>query len=168
MCATKAFKPPDWQQVIDSLYLATDRDLVRLRVGIDAILLDPQRIASIRRRLAVGQLIHYMSERENRFNSGRVAELLADRVLIQTQEQKLRWLHYGSIQLDPPVGRGAAPVAIGRAAFAVGDPVSFEDRELAHCFGVIKRINAKSATVARQTGADVRVPYAQLLRVVDL
>lgn len=167
MNAPKAFKAPDWQQIIDSLYLASDRELVRLRVAIDAILLDPQRIAEIRRRLSIGQLVHYLSERQSRVNNGRIVELMADRVLIEAADQKLRWLHYASIQLDPPVARAAAPSRDGGAAFAVGDRVSFEDRDFVHRFGVIKRINRKSATVQRENGA-LRIPYPQLRRVVDL
>ncbi len=167
MNAPKAFKAPDWQQIIDSLYLASDRDLVRLRVAIDAILLDPQRIAEIRRRLSIGQLVHYLSERQNRVNHGCIIELMADQVLIEAADQKLRWLHYASIQLDPPVARAAAPTLAGGKAFAVGDRVSFEDRDLVHRFGVIQRINRKTATVRRENGV-LRVPYPQLRRVVDL
>ena len=167
MNAPRAFKAPDWQQIIDSLYLASDRDLVRLRVAIDAILLDPQRIAEIRRRLSIGQLVHYLSERQNRLNNGRIVELMADRVLIEAADQRLRWLHYASIQLDPPVARAAAPSTGGGAAFAAGDRVSFEDRDFVHRFGVIKRINRKTATVQQEDGA-LRIPYPQLRRVVDL
>ena len=167
MNAPKPFKAPDWQQITDSLYLATDRDLVRLRVAIDAILLDPQRIAEIRRRLSIGQLVHYLSESQNRLNNGRIVELMADRVLIQAADHKLRWLHYASIQLDPPVGRAPGPMLAGGTAFAVGERVSFEDRDLVHRFGVIKRINRKTATVACDAGA-LRIAYAQLRRVVDL
>ena len=79
----------------------------------------------------------------------------------------MRWLHYASIQLDPPVTRAAAPSPDGGAAFTVGDRVSFEDRDLVHRFGVIKRINRKTATVQRENGA-MRIAYPQLRRVVDL
>ena len=152
-------KPTDWQKVRDRLPLATDRELVMLRVAIDRILLDPQRTAAIRSRLVVGQSVQYLSERQNRINDGRVVELMADRVLIETQDQMLRWLHYASIQIDAP----APP----RAAFNAGDTVSFDDRELIHRFGVVKRVNRLTVTVTSE-GRDLRIPYAQLRRVVDL
>jgi hypothetical protein len=167
MRAFKANKTPDWQQVIDSLRQASDRDLVRLRVAIDEILLDPARITEIRSRLGIGLFVQYLSERHNRMNTGRIVELMADRVLIQTTDQKLRWLHYASIQLDPPAARRAPAHLPGGVAFAVGDKVSFEGRDLRHRFGVVKRINRVTATVTGEAG-DVRVPYAQLGRVVDL
>ena len=167
MRAFKANKTHDWQQVIDSLHLASDRNLVRLRTAIDDILLDPQRIAEIRSRLVVGQFTQYLSERQNRVNSGRIVEMTADRVLIQTLDHKLRWLHYASVQLDPPVARRPAAHVPGGAAFATGDKVSYEGRDLRHRFGMVKRINRLTATVTGEAG-DVRIPYAQLRRVVDL
>lgn len=167
MRAIKANQTPDWQQVIDTLYQASDRDLVRLRVAIDEILLDPARIAEIRARLAVGQFVAYLSERNGGVNSGRIVELMADRVLIQTGDHKLRWLHYASIQLDPPAARRPPAHVPGGAAFAVGDKVSYEGRDLKHRFGVIKRINRVTATVSGDAG-EARIPWNQLRRVVDL
>jgi hypothetical protein len=167
MRAFKANKTFDCQQFIDSLHQASERDLVRLRVAIDEVLLDPVRIAGIRARLGIGQFVQYLSERQNRMNTGRIVELMADRVLIRTADQKLRWLHYASIQLEPLEARGAPARVAGGASFAVGDKVSFEGRDLRHRFGVVKRINRVTATVTGEAG-DVRVPYALLGRVVDL
>lgn len=160
-------RQPDWQQVQDSLHDATDRELARLRVAIDRILLDPERIARIRARLAVGQFVQYLSERQQRINGGRIVELMTDRVLIRTHDHKLRWLHYAAIQLDPPVARTAGAHPVQGAGFAVGARVSYEGRDLVHHFGIIKRINRKTATVTTNAG-DLRVAYALLRRVVDL
>ncbi|MBL8386423.1 MAG: hypothetical protein JNM90_25285 [Burkholderiales bacterium] len=157
---------PDWQQVIDALPQASDHELARLRLAIDEILLDPQRIAEIRARLAVGQTIDYLSERQNRTSHGRIVELMADRVLIQTAERKLRWLHYASIQLDPPVSR-RQPETPAPPRFRIGERVSYEDRAMVHRFGTVKRINRISVTVQGDDGA-VRIPFTQLRRVVDL
>ena len=167
MRAPKAKKTPDWLQVIEALHHASDSELVRLRAAIDEILLDPARIAEIRSRLAVGKFIQYMSERQGRMNTGCIVELMADRVLIQTADQKLRWLHYASIHLDPPAARRMPPPVPGATAFALGEKVSYEGRDLVHHFGVVKRINRVSVTITGENG-DVRVPYAQLRRVVDL
>jgi hypothetical protein len=153
-------KPIDWQRVLAALPQAPEDDLLKLRLEIDRVLLDPHRIATIRARLAVGQTVEYLSERQSRLNSGRVVELTSDRVLIETDDGLLRWLHYAAIRLDaPPDDRSRA--------FAVGDRVGFEDKTLKHRFGVIKRINRITATVTSE-GADVRVPFAALGRVVDL
>jgi hypothetical protein len=163
----KAAKPTNWQQVLDELHLASDRELVRLRVAIDRLLLDPERIASIRRHLQVGQLIHYLSERQNRINSGRIVELMADRVLIQTTDHKLRWLHYASIQFNAAAARDAIAHVPGGTSFGVGDRVSFEGRDMVHHFGTVVRVNQKTATVQAGDG-QLRVPYPALRRVVDL
>ena len=109
MRAPKAKKTPDWSQVIEALHHASDSELVHLRAAVDEILLDPARIAEIRSRLAVGKFIQYRSERQGRMNTGCIVELTADRVLIQTADRKLRWLHYASIQLDPPAARRTPP-----------------------------------------------------------
>lgn len=167
MRSPKAKKTPDWLQVIEALHQASDTELVRLRAAIDEILLDPARIAEIRSRLAVGKFVQYLSERQGRMNTGCIVELMADRVLIQTADQKLRWLHYASIQLDPPAARRAPLPTPGRGAFAVGEKVSYEGRDLIHRFGVVKRINRVSITITGENG-DVRVPFAHLRRVVDL
>jgi hypothetical protein len=59
------------------------------------------------------------------------------------------------------------PPVPGATAFAMGEKVSYEGRDLVHHFGVVKRINRVSVTITGENG-DVRVPYAQLGRVVDL
>ena len=159
--------PPDWQRFLDALHLASDRDLVRLRVAIDRLLLDPERIAAIRGKLVIGQLISYLSERQNRVNSGRIVELMADRVLIQTQDHMLRWLHYASIQVDAPAPQGAAASAPNGAEFSVGDMVSFDDRDQVHRFGLVRRVNPKTVTVQIE-GRQLRVPHGSLRRVVDI
>lgn len=161
MTAVRGPKPVDWRRVVDALSSAPENELLRLRMAIDHILLDPHRIATIRARLSVGQGVHYLSERQNRMMFGRVVELMADRVLIETAERMLRWLHYASIRFDAPADENR------ERAFSVGDRISFEDRDFRHRFGVIRRINRITATVDSE-GVALRVPFAALTRVVDL
>lgn len=159
-------KKPDWRRLLAALPQANDRDLVRLRLAIDRILLDPQRIAAIRRDLKVGQTIAYVSERRNRVSEGRVVELMADRVLIETGEGMLRWLHYASIQVSPSYDGDVESAEKGPLPYAAGDVVSYDDRGV-HRFGKVVRVNRKTATLEID-GRTVRVPHAALRPVVDI
>ena len=159
-------KKPDWRRLLAALPHATDRDLVRLRLAIDRILLDPQRIAAIRRDLRVGQEINYVSERRNRVSSGRVVEMMADRVLIETGEGMLRWLHYASIQVSAPYEGDVEAAEARPLPYVAGDMVSHDDRGV-HRFGKVVRVNRKTVTV-ESGGRTVRVPHAALRPVVDI
>lgn len=167
MSTARPRRKPDWQQLFDALPLASDRDLVRLRVAIDRILLDPERIAAIRRELTVGQTVSYLSERQHGINSGRIVELMADRVLIQTRDEQPRWLHYASIQIGTPHDGDVESSLATRRPYAAGDMVSYEDRDLVHRFGVVIRVNRKTATLENE-GVRVRVPHVALRPVVDI
>ena len=75
---------------------------------------------------------------------------------------------YAAIQIDAASMPRAEPhTRLDRQAFAVGDTVSFEGRDLIVHFGTIERLNQKTATVSCD-GQQWRVSYALLRPVIDL
>ena len=159
----------DLHEVMTSLQRASDLDLLRLRTAIDHLLQQPARILAIRQQLHVGQVVDYLNPSLNRMRQGRAIQFKPDGVLIQDDGlAKCLWLPYASIQVDPTSAPKSAPTPLqNRHAFAIGDTVSFEGRDLIQRFGTIERINQKTATLSCD-GQSWRVAFALLHHVVDL
>ena len=159
----------DLHEVMTSLQRASDLDLLRLRTAIDHPLQQPARILAIRRQLHAGQVVNYLSLRENRMRQGRVIQFKPDWVLVQDDSlAKCVWIPYASIQVDATaVSKSNPPPRPNRREFVIGDTVSFEGRDLIQRFGTIVRINQKTVTLSC-AGQSWRVSFALLHHVVDL
>src|SRR5437016_14606553 len=136
----------DWHELMSSLQKTADLDLLRLRTAIDHLLQQPGRIIAIRQRLQLGQKVDYWNLRENRMQHGRIIEFKPEQVLVQSDDSsKYWWMPYAAIQIDAASMPRAEPhTRLDRQAFAVGDTVSFEGRDLIVHFGTIERLNQKT------------------------
>jgi len=159
----------DLHELMSSLQQASDLDLLRLRTAIDHLLMQPQRILAVRRRLQLGQEVDFWNLRENRLRRGRIVQFKSDQLMIQTESPaQYWWVTYAALQLDasqtPPP---EPPPRARRSDFAPGDTVSFEGRDLIQRVGTVVRLNPKTVTVSCD-GQQWRVPFGFLRRVVDI
>ena len=159
----------DLHEVMSSLQQATDIDLLRLGAAIDHLLQSPSRILAVRQHLHLGQEVQFWNVRLNRMHHGRITKFKPEEVLILTEAPgQYWWVPYAAIQLDPnQAPPPPAPKAPGREAFARGNTVSFEGRDLNQRVGTIVRLNQKTATVSCD-GLEWRVSFALLRHVIDL
>jgi hypothetical protein len=87
-----------------------------------------------------------------------------------SNDGKYKWIRYAALGLDPSVKVAQQPKEVPprREAFALGETVSFEGRDLIPKFGKSSRINQKTASIVCEDGHEWRVSFALLQRVMNV
>lgn len=160
----------DYSKIVATLKQASLFDLYRLRVAINQLLDDPQRIDQIRSRLKPGQTITYFEPAENRLVEATVIKLKRKRVLVENTDDQQRWIiPMYWVNLDEVNTDITLPSKKGldRSQLKVGDIVGFQDNQNNDLSGKVIRLNQKTVTIRTDTGAKWRVGYAWLYPVID-
>lgn len=160
----------DYSTIVATLKQASLFDLYRLRVAINQLLDDPQRIDQIRSRLKPGQTITYFEPTENRLVEAIVIKLKRKRVLIENTDDQQRWtIPMYWVNLDEVNTDITLPSKKGldRSQLKVGDIVGFQDNQNNDVSGKVIRLNQKTVTIRTDTGAKWRVGYAWLYPLID-
>lgn len=160
----------DYSTIVATLKEASLFDLYRLRVAINQLLDDPQRIDQIRSRLKPGQTITYFEPAENRLVEATVIKLKRKRVLVENTDDQQRWIiPMYWVNLDEVNTDITLPSKKGldRSQLKVGDIVGFQDNQNNDLSGKVIRLNQKTVTIRTDTGAKWRVGYAWLYPVID-
>ena len=159
----------DYASLLDALGKASLFDLWRLSAAIGRALEDPNKNEAIRANLRVGQSIRYFEAKENREISGRVVEIKRSRALIQNDHDKRLWnipfymINLQGEHVDSPASRAK----VRRDSLRVGDAVGYRSRTQREVYGVVIKLNRKTATVRLTTGQQWGVPYSLLFYVLD-
>lgn len=159
----------NYAAVLEALQQATEFELFRLRAAIDRVLSEPQRIATIRRRVRRGQRVDYFDPRENRLHHGLVLEMRNSNLVVLDVERSAKLLiDYAALNLDGAdvLIRERNSPGISRQEIAVGDDLGFQDRNGHQRLGTVVRLNHKTVTIDCD-GHPWRVSYALLHRMID-
>ena len=160
----------DYASLIEALSKAPLFDLWRLKTAIARTLEDPSKNEAIRASLRVGQSVHYFDAVANREIPGCVIEIKRSRALIQNDHDKKLWnipfymINLQGQDVDIPA---RAHQKVRRELLRVGDAVGFRNRTNREVYGVVTKINHKTASVRLTTGEQWRVHYGFLFHVVD-
>lgn len=159
----------DYASLLDALGKASLFDLWRLHAAISRALEDPRKNEAIRASLHIGQAVRYFDARENREIPGRVVEIKRSRALIQSEhDQKLWNIPFYMINLrNADVDVRPGPQKVRRDSLRVGDSVGYRSRAHREVYGVVTKLNRKTATVRLTTGDEWGVPYHLLFYVLD-
>lgn len=160
----------DYSKIVEELKDASLFDLYRLRVAIEHLLENPQRIKAIKRQLRPGQDITYFDRAENRLIEAKVIKLKRTRLLVENKHDNQRWdipFHWVNldnvntdIEVSPKVG-------LDKSQLKIGDEVGFLGRQDTEVYGEVIRLNQKTATVLVDEHEQWRVPYGLLFSVID-
>ncbi len=158
--------------ITEELRAASLFDLFRLRAAITLQLEDPIRIDEVRARLRPGMSISYFDEIRNRLVAATVLELHRTRLLIENQQDKVRWsIPFAAVNVNGvETDIRSSPVesqVLDRTWLKVGDPVGFRDRQNRDRYGVVVTLNQKTATILTNDGQKWRVAYQFLFPVID-
>jgi len=159
----------DYASLLDALGKASLFDLWRLSAAIGRALEDPNKNEAIRANLHVGQSIRYFEAKENREITGSVVQIKRSRALIQNDHDKKLWnipfymINLQGAQVDSPASRAK----VHRDSLRVGDAVGYRSRTQREVYGVVIKLNRKTATVQLATGQQWGVPYSLLFYVLD-
>ncbi|MBF0154561.1 MAG: hypothetical protein HQL64_12535 [Magnetococcales bacterium] len=161
----------DYSDILHALHEVSLFDLYRLRVGIDAMLEQPERLAPIKRQLQPGMDISYFSGKENRLVDAAVEEVRRSCLYVRNKADGKRWsvplfavnLNGVDTDIHPRQGQNQ----LERVQLKVGDPVGFYDRQQREQYGEIVQLNQKTASVLSHAGVRWRVAYSLLFKVMD-
>lgn len=159
----------DYASLLDALGKASLFDLWRLNAAIRRVLDDPNKNQVIRAHLRVGQSIRYFETTENREIPGTVVEIKRSRALVQNDHDKKLWnipfymINLQGVQVDSHASRAK----VHPDSLRVGDAVGYRSRTQREVYGVVIKLNRKTATVGLATGQQWGVPYSLLFYILD-
>lgn len=159
----------NYTNLLIELNKASSFDLFRLRSIINKQLDDPSRIFNIKKKLFVGQEITYFEEDENRLIAATIIELKRTRVVVRnTCDKKIWQLFYYHINIDnvqTDIDYSKQP-NLDRNSLKVGDNVSFFNKNGTEIFGIVDKLNPKTAGITTKDGK-WRVIYSALSLVLE-
>ena len=161
----------DYAALLDELEKRSLFDLWRLNAAIARALEDPRKNEAIRARLCIGQAIRYFDAKENREIGGRIVEIKRSRALIENDHDRKLWnipfymINLQGTGLDSQFSRVGQKVR--RDSLQVGDLVSYRSREHRDVYGVVVKLNPKTAQVQLPDGDRWKVSYGLLSHVLD-
>lgn len=161
----------DYSEILHALQTASLFDLYRLRIGIDTLLEQPERLLPIKRQLRPGMTISYFSARENKQFDAVVEEVHQINVTIRNLADGKRWnvplyaINLGGVNTDihPRQGQNR----LDRNQLKVGDSVGFRDRGHQERYGKVLQLNQKTVSLLTSDGMRWRVAYSLLFRVME-
>jgi hypothetical protein len=159
----------DYASLLDALGKASLFDLWRLSAALRRALEDPNKNQAIRANLRVGESIRYFEAKQNREIPGSVVAIKRSRALIQNDHDKKLWdIPFYMINLQGAhVDFHASRAKVSPDSLRVGDAVGYRSRTQREVYGVVIKLNRKTATVRLATGQQWGVPYRLLFYILD-
>lgn len=160
----------NYSEIIRVLDHATGFDLFRIKVAIEKMLDDPDRIIDLKQNLRKGQEIEYFDPGENRVIKAIVVDFKRKRVSVDNVDDGERWnipYYYININgIDTIISSSSSKQGLDRNEVKVGDKVGFIDDDNIEQYGDVVRLNQKTVTL-NCDGAKWRVSYEFLFKIID-
>jgi hypothetical protein len=158
------------QSVFQELQTASDFELLRLKVAIEQLLEDPERINALRKKMVVGMLLDYFNEEENRSIPCELLDIKRTRAIVREVETGKRWtLPFYYLNLDHIATKLVANNKRGmsKAELYIGYTVGFvNSKNNQDYIGQIVKLNPKRA-VLLVGNEEWQVPYQMLFDIID-
>jgi hypothetical protein len=159
----------NYTEVLNALNNASLFDLYRLSAAINNQLVDPTRLAAVKRALVVGQTLRYFDSSRNRLVDATLLRIDRTRASVRNLDDGKPWhipffmidLEGSDVQIAATSQRG-----LDRNSLKVGDRVAYRSRAGHECYGEVVKLNPKTAGVL-VGNQHWRVPYRLLSLVID-
>ena len=159
----------DFTTVLTSLKEASLYDLYRLRVALKNQMDDPEKIKALRQCFAVGSSISYFNSIKNSLCRGTVLRKNLKKVVVMDLEDTQVWtVPYYAINLtgkESDIQRDHHE-KLTKNNLRVNDRIGF-DHEGKHYFGIVNKLNHKTASVLTSEHKRFRVGYGLLFKVIE-
>ena len=155
--------------MLEHLENASLFEIYQTSVVLKKILGNPKRIAGIRSKLMPNQNVSYFNARTNQAIAATVVQLGNTKVLLRNHHDGKNWqvpyymINLGRIKQQASVRSGK----VDSLSLRVGDSVGFVDRQNKSMYGVVQKLNRKTASLILQNGEAWRVAYEQLFHVME-
>ncbi len=155
--------------MLEHLENASLFEIYQTSVVLKKILSDPKRMAQIRSKLAPHQVVSYFNARTNQAIAATVMQLSNTKVLLRNHHDGKSWqVPYYMINLGPITQQAAMRSGkVDSLSLRVGDSVGFTDRQNRSMYGVVQKLNRKTASLILQNGEAWRIAYEQLFHVME-
>ncbi len=161
----------DYTAILEVLNKASLFDLHRLQSAIYQELLNPVRVEQIKAQLKVGQAISYFDPQANGLIDAVILKIQKTRCLVRNVKDQKNWnipFYYINLDdVDTAIQPKPQTTGIPRSALQIGALVGFKDRNHQELFGVVIRLNPKTATVKVSEQHTWLVHYQHLFPVID-
>lgn len=144
-------------------------DLFRLKVLLDKLLIDPVRLTDIKRQLQINQEISYFNVALNQEVVANVIKIARTNVLVRNINDGKIWelplymINTSEFRTDLRKEHHRAD----RLTLQVGDAVGFVSKDNRELYGVVVKLNPKTASIKVVQGGRWRVSYRLLFYVLD-
>ncbi|MBP9729760.1 MAG: hypothetical protein KBD23_06490 [Gammaproteobacteria bacterium] len=155
--------------MLEHLENASLFEIYQTSVVLKKILGDPKRMAQIRSKLAPHQVVSYFNARTNQAITATVVQLSNTKVLLRNHHDGKNWqVPYYMINLGSSTQHASMRSGkVDSLSLRVGDSVGFVDRQNRSLYGVVQKLNRKTASLILQNGEAWRVAYEQLFHVME-
>ena len=161
----------DYSKILEELNRASLFDLHRLQSAIYQELLNPKRIDQIKARLKIGQSIDYFDPQSNDLVDAVILKIQKTRCLVRNLKDNKTWnlpFYYLNLDdVDTDIQPAKNAVGIPKSSLKVGAKVGFKSKYHNDLFGVVIRLNPKTATVKINEDSQWLVPYRGLFYVIE-
>jgi len=165
-------------RMLEALEGATSLQLYQLRAVIDGMLAEQRRTIAARASLHLGQAVQFVDFRTGQLRYGKVVAKHDTQATVLEEQVRRNWkIPYAAIEgaeadsvttstaYEPPP---EPPPATGPSGFSRGDKVTFDDGSGNTIFGVIAKVNRRTATIETEDSRKWRVDLQFLRRVLDV
>ncbi len=159
----------DTSKMIEHLEDTSLFEIYQTSVLLRKILNDPKRIAKVRAQLTPHQVVSYLGARTHRETAATVVQLGRTNVLLKSHQDGAQWrvpyymINLAGITSPSPVRSGK----VDSLSLRVGDSVGFVDKQNQSVYGVVQKLNRKTASIKLQNGQAWRVAYELLFYVME-
>jgi hypothetical protein len=159
----------DFTAILTLLKEASPYDLYRLRVALKNQMDDPEKIKAIRQHFSVNSDISYFNSIKNSLCRGMVLRKNLKKVVVMDREDTQVWtVSYYAINLTGKESdiQGDRHEKLTKNNLRVNDRIGF-DHEGKHYFGIVNKLNHKTASVLTSEHKRFRVGYGLLFKVIE-
>ncbi len=161
----------NYSEILYSLETASLFDVYRLKIAINFLLDQPERLFAIKRQLSIGMNISYFCDRENKLIDAVIEEIRRNSVCVRNKNDGKPWIipfYFINLQnTNTDIHIRSAHKKLDRNQLQVGENISFTGRDDQEMYGTIVQLNQKTVSVLTQNGERWRVGYGLLSKILD-
>lgn len=162
----------NYSEVLQALENASLFDVYRLKIAINFLLDQLERLFAIKRQLSIGMNISYFCNRENKLIDAVIEEIRRNNACVRNKDDGKPWIipfYFINLQnTNTDIHIKSAHKKIDRNQLQVGENISFTGRDdQEEMYGTIVQLNQKTVSVLTRNGERWRVGYGLLSKTLD-
>jgi len=160
----------DIQHVFQELQSASDFELFRLKVAVEKLLQDPDRVDTLRKKMTVGMQLEYFCEERNRSIRCSLLDIKRTRATVKELDTEKVWtlpFYYLNLDHIPTELTTNKKCGMSKAELYIGCRVGFiSKRDNQEYIGKILKLNPKRALISIDNSTWT-VPYMMLFPIIN-